>query len=261
MSLTFKVTIPVESLEALQSAYSKYKQPIIGSCCSCEDTKAVRDICDCVIDALATMPYELVTKERNKEYGPPKPYRALSKTQSLLWTEEPAPPEDHGEEAEDENDEYDKVSVDGWEMYSARTSNETKDDSEERDTKDAITKDGYDDEYEEYDGEEEEEEEEEEEGEEDNDRTSCEGWGKPKESDASEMYHFPKSYEVIIEMEGTGMSLRITVGPYDTWNNLTEKLQRVISLPPNGVIFFYWGTTYEQGDNRMLEKVNARRYA
>jgi cobalamin biosynthesis protein CobT len=219
------------------------------------------------MDALATMPYELVAKEsnkknENKEYGPPAPYRASSKNHYPLWREEPDPLEDHGEEAEDENDEYyDKVSVDGWEMYSARTSKETKDDSEERDTKDAVTKDGYDDEYEEYDEEEEEEEEKEEEGEEDDDRTSCEDWDRPKKSDASEMYQFPKPHDVIIEMEGTGMSLRITVGPYDTWNNLTEKLQRVISLPPNGVIFFYWGTTYEQGDNRMLEKVKVWRYA
>ena len=246
MSLTFEVTIPVGSLETLRSAYSTYQQPVFGSWGSCEDTKAIKNVCDCVMDAFTSMPYSFVAKQSQKEDETSKSTSYPSSEDPLCWSE-------HGDVKDDDNDEYDKVSADEWEVQSASTSAESNNDGDKISVQDAVIRNEYDDEDEEY-GEEEEQREE------DEHRMSCEGWVKPKESDASEVYQFPQLFDVIIEMDGTGMSLRITVGPYDTWNHLTENLQREITLPPNGVVYLYSDTTYGQGDHGMMMKVHIRRY-
>ena len=101
------------------------------------------------------------------------------------------------------------------------------------------TRDEYDDDSEDYDKESEQ-------ADEDGDGTSCEY-----------PYRSLKRFDVIVEMDGTGISFRISVGPYDGWNDLADHLQRVTILPTKGVVFFYGGTAYAQGHcGMMMKKVN-----
>ena len=137
MSLKLEVTIPVDSIDWLQT--KNFEEDILfGRSATVEEQSAARNVCRMVKDGLIKLPYKVVANVAKKEHVASEPFRVLPSMASYTLPEAFPPLEGQNNEEPDKNDEYDKISEDECDVQSVSTSTTTNDKNGEIDNEEAI---------------------------------------------------------------------------------------------------------------------------